>query len=305
MARSDDEPGLGEIKGLLRRLEGGALQGDETPLRRLEADPHEDQGWAGASQRRPSSAAVLILIANTVMATATITSIAWYFFHAAAIQKSAQLEGEPERKPAVHERQELSPSQAAAPTTEHPAAVPSGTAASPPAGERSPSERSGTDDSAQGAASIAASEPAAALEQAQKTPESAGAMIAHEEPSQPPPLADLTPGASGSESPDAAAPGASEPVREGTTRMSLVEKARELLAFGQIAAARLLLQRAAEGNDAEGALLLAETFDPAHASFPGVSAEAEDREAARMWYERAAALGSSEARARVSGLKPN
>lgn len=293
MAKSDDEPDLGEIKGLLRRLEGGSLQSSEAPLRRSQEQPHEEPGWVEAPQRRPSSAAVLILIANTVMATATITSIAWYFFHTASIQKSAQSNGESERQPVLHDTQ--APSRAGAPSVEHLAVTPPAADASPTAGKAAPSERSGAEGSI---GSAVARTSAAAPEDAQEAHQRAASEAAREETSKPPEPSDPTLSAHGQDPRDVAHSGSAEPVQQDTAQTKLIAKARELLASGQVAAARLLLQRAAEGGDAAAALLLAETFDPAHASFPGAGAEVGDKETARMWYERAAALGSSEAKAR-------
>ena len=43
---------------------------------------------------------------------------------------------------------------------------------------------------------------------------------------------------------------------------ALLKRAKSLLAIGDIAAARLLLERAADAQEAEAALMLAKTYDP-------------------------------------------
>lgn len=90
MSRTSDEPDFGEIKGLLRRLETNALASGEG------APGHEYS--PRADNRRPqhglSSGAALFLVANTMMATATITSIAWYLFQSSAMLNAQRLENE-------------------------------------------------------------------------------------------------------------------------------------------------------------------------------------------------------------------
>jgi hypothetical protein len=77
----------------------------------------------------------------------------------------------------------------------------------------------------------------------------------------------------------------------------------ELLAHGDIAAARTMFQRAAEAGEAAGAFALAETYDPvvlARLRLRGGITP--DLALARTWYERARDLGSLEARDRISSL---
>src|SRR4030095_13050103 len=50
---------------------------------------------------------------------------------------------------------------------------------------------------------------------------------------------------------------------EAETLAALMTRAKALLALGDIAAARLLLERAADAQDASAAFLLAQTYDPA------------------------------------------
>ena len=85
---------------------------------------------------------------------------------------------------------------------------------------------------------------------------------------------------------------------------SLMKRARDLLSAGDIPAARLLLERAAEGQDATAALMLARTYDPAVLGTSDVRNITPEPERARTWYQRAAQLGSAEAQ-RVLAQLPN
>jgi hypothetical protein len=82
----------------------------------------------------------------------------------------------------------------------------------------------------------------------------------------------------------------------------LVKRGEDLIASGDIAAARLVLQRAAEGNDVGAALMLAGTYDPVALEKLGVQGLPADVAKARAWYERAKGLGSPEARRRLELL---
>ena len=73
-------------------------------------------------------------------------------------------------------------------------------------------------------------------------------------------------------------------------------KARELLGLGQIAAARLVLQRAADAGNAEAALNLGDTYDPLRLFEMGTRGIVGDLEKAEFWYEKADELGSAEAK---------
>ncbi len=82
----------------------------------------------------------------------------------------------------------------------------------------------------------------------------------------------------------------------------LVKRGNDLLADGDIAAARLLLRRAAEAGSAEGALALGTTFDPVALQRLGAIGAIPDLAQARRWYQRAAELGSSAASQQLAGL---
>jgi hypothetical protein len=82
----------------------------------------------------------------------------------------------------------------------------------------------------------------------------------------------------------------------------LVKRGKDLLADGDLAAARLLLRRAAEADSAEGALTLGTTFDPVVLHRLGAIGATPDLAKARHWYQRAAELGSSAASQQLAGL---
>jgi hypothetical protein len=84
--------------------------------------------------------------------------------------------------------------------------------------------------------------------------------------------------------------------------VALLKRADALIASGDVAAARLVLRRAADAGDARAAMTLAGTYDPAilekldvHGFVPNVAM-------ARSWYEKAKKLGSAEAPQRLEML---
>lgn len=85
---------------------------------------------------------------------------------------------------------------------------------------------------------------------------------------------------------------------------TLMKRAKDMLAMGDIPAARLLLERAAEGQDAHAALMLARTYDPAVLGTSDVRNITPEPDKARTWYQRAAQLGSAEAQRLLAQL-PN
>jgi hypothetical protein len=82
----------------------------------------------------------------------------------------------------------------------------------------------------------------------------------------------------------------------------LLKRGKDLLDNGDLAAARLLLRRAAEAGSAEGALMLGTTFDPVALQRLGAIGARPDLAKARQWYQRAAELGSSAASQQLAGL---
>jgi hypothetical protein len=83
---------------------------------------------------------------------------------------------------------------------------------------------------------------------------------------------------------------------------ALVKRGEDFIASGDLAAARLVLQRAAEGGDAGAALTLAGTYDPLVLEKLGVQGLSADVAKARAWYERAKEFGSTEAPHRLEML---
>jgi hypothetical protein len=82
----------------------------------------------------------------------------------------------------------------------------------------------------------------------------------------------------------------------------LVRRGESFISSGDIAAARLMLQRAAEAGDVHAALALASTYDPNTIKKLGIQGVAADEAMARLWYERAAQFGSPEAPQRLQQL---
>ncbi len=82
----------------------------------------------------------------------------------------------------------------------------------------------------------------------------------------------------------------------------LIKRGKDLLTSGDISAARLLLRRAAEAGNAEAALALGSTFDPAVIARLGAIGVKADAASAREWYEKAAALGSNTASQQIAHL---
>jgi hypothetical protein len=82
----------------------------------------------------------------------------------------------------------------------------------------------------------------------------------------------------------------------------LLDRGKAFLARGDLAAARLLLRRAAEAGDAQAALLLGSSFDPVALKQLDVVGAVADSAQARAWYQRAAELGSADAARRLDGL---
>lgn len=76
---------------------------------------------------------------------------------------------------------------------------------------------------------------------------------------------------------------------------SLLKRADALIASGDLAAARLVLRRAAEAGDARAAMMLGGTYDPTVLEKLGVRGVVPDFAVARGWYEKAKRLGATEA----------
>jgi hypothetical protein len=121
----------------------------------------------------------------------------------------------------------------------------------------------------------------------------------------PPPAAVATP-------PSAAAPVVATPavtapasarVIDDAELALLMKRAKEMLISGDIPAARLLLRRAADGRDSTAALMLAQTYDPDVLGTQDIRNITPDPETARVWYQKAAQLGSAAAQRRLAQMQ--
>jgi hypothetical protein len=92
---------------------------------------------------------------------------------------------------------------------------------------------------------------------------------------------------------------ASPPEAEQPDAAQDFKRAQLMLANGQVGAARLLLESAAERGNGEAALLLGSTFDALRLKDLRIAGIVPDAGLARHWYERAAALGAQEAQRRL------
>jgi cell division protein FtsB len=83
---------------------------------------------------------------------------------------------------------------------------------------------------------------------------------------------------------------------------SSLRRGDALVASGDVAAARLVLRRAADAGDARAAMTLAGTYDPAILEKLGVRGVVPDLAMARGWYEKAKKFGAVEATQRLELL---
>jgi TPR repeat protein len=84
---------------------------------------------------------------------------------------------------------------------------------------------------------------------------------------------------------------------------TLLNRAKGLLTAGDIPPARLLLERAADAQEASAALLLARTYDPDVLGTQDARNIIPEPATARAWYQRAAQLGSADAQRRLTQLQ--
>jgi hypothetical protein len=83
---------------------------------------------------------------------------------------------------------------------------------------------------------------------------------------------------------------------------SILDRAKRLIAVGDIAAARRLAEYAATGGDGSALFMLAETFDPKQLARWRVRGVRADAERARVLYRQALQRGIAEAQARLAAL---
>jgi TPR repeat protein len=81
-----------------------------------------------------------------------------------------------------------------------------------------------------------------------------------------------------------------------------MKQGEQFMAAGDVVSARLAYERAAEAGEATAAMALGATFDPFVLAKLGVQGIAADIDKARHWYQKAIALGSSEAPRRLELL---
>jgi hypothetical protein len=84
--------------------------------------------------------------------------------------------------------------------------------------------------------------------------------------------------------------------------LQFLKKGNEQLAQGLVASARQLYEHAADLGLAEGAMALAATYDAGELTRPHLRGIRPDPKEARRWYERARALGASDALQRLQRL---
>ncbi len=82
----------------------------------------------------------------------------------------------------------------------------------------------------------------------------------------------------------------------------LLAQGKALFASGDVASARLVFERAAEGGHGPSAFALAETFEPERLKSMAVQGLSGDPARARHWYQQAQALGVPQAGERLAGL---
>jgi hypothetical protein len=84
---------------------------------------------------------------------------------------------------------------------------------------------------------------------------------------------------------------------------TLFNRAKGLLAAGDIPSARLLLERAADAQEPSAALMLARTYDPEVLGTQDARNINPDPAMARAWYQKAAQFGSADARRRLAQMQ--
>lgn len=104
-------------------------------------------------------------------------------------------------------------------------------------------------------------------------------------------------------SPPAPAPAARVNAPSPAEVADYLKRARDLIEVGDIGAARLLLERAAIGNDGTALFALGETYDPAMLEQWRVRGVRPNVERARTLYRRALDRGVAEAQARLDRLR--
>ncbi len=87
------------------------------------------------------------------------------------------------------------------------------------------------------------------------------------------------------------------------TLAGMMSRAKSLMSIGDISSARLLLERAAEAQEADAAFMLGQTYDPAVLGSQDIRSITPDPAMARKWYQKAAQLGSPDAQQRLAQMQ--
>jgi hypothetical protein len=105
--------------------------------------------------------------------------------------------------------------------------------------------------------------------------------------------------------PAPAAPAAVPPARklDADELATILNRAKGLLAAGDIPPARLLLERAADAQEPSAALMLAQTYDPDVLGTQDSRSITPDPAMARAWYQKAAQFGSPDAQQRLAQMQ--
>jgi len=81
-----------------------------------------------------------------------------------------------------------------------------------------------------------------------------------------------------------------------------MRQGEQFIASGDVVTARIVFQRAAEAGDADAAVALGATYDPIVLANLGVAGLSANVEKARIGYQKAESLGSTEATRRLAIL---
>jgi hypothetical protein len=87
-------------------------------------------------------------------------------------------------------------------------------------------------------------------------------------------------------------------------QLRLLEKAKQHMTAGVIAAARMIYKKLADEGNAQAAYELAQTFDPDFLKGAAIVGLNPDIDQARKWYQKAAEMGLDSARAKVIAVSP-
>ena len=87
-------------------------------------------------------------------------------------------------------------------------------------------------------------------------------------------------------------------------QLRLLERAKQHIKAGLIAAARMIYKKLADEGSAQAAYELGQTFDPDFLKSTAIVGLTPDIDQARKWYQKAAEMGLDSARAKVSAGSP-